>query len=407
MEASDRLKLFCNPRTRRPRPDHPETAFAAPAAVQTVGRFHATLPAYRPTPLIALNQLARQLHVGGLWLKDESRRFGLKAFKILGASYAVCTTLAERLAIPPPVDFNVFQQPGIRRALSATTLVAASDGNHGLAVAWMAARLGCRSRILLPRGTAACRRAAIRNVGGEALIVKGNYDAAVAQAAREALAQQAIFVQDTSWEGNETIPLRVMQGYLTLFAEAFAQMDPAVPSHVFVPCGVGALAGALQAYLVERYGEARPRLIVVEAAAADCYYRSMAAGGRSVVTVEGDLATRMAGLACGVPSPMGWTLLSRWADGFASCPDAIALEAMSRLAFPEPPDPAVESGECGAVTLGCLMHLMASPSGEAWRAQLGLGPEARILLFSTEGATDPDAYRRAVQAFPGRRRDGD
>jgi diaminopropionate ammonia-lyase len=115
----------------------------------------------------------------------------------------------------------------------------------------------------------------------------------------------------------------------------------------------------------------------------------------------------MAGLACGIPSPIGWTLLSRWADGFASCPDAIALEAMARLAFPDPPDPPVESGECGAVTLGCLQHLMGSPGGEAWRAQLDLGPDARILLFSTEGATDPDAYRQAVQAFPGRCRDGD
>ena len=394
------LKLFCNPRARRPAPKPGETDFASQDAVQTVGRFHETLPGYRPTPLVALGQLARRLGLGGIWLKDESRRFGLKAFKILGASYAVCATLAERLALPRPLDFDAFREDGVRRRLSALTLMAASDGNHGAAVAWMAARLGCRCRILLPRGTAASRYTAIRQLGGEAVAVDGNYDAAVAQAAREAQQRQGLLIQDTDWQGYEDIPRRVMQGYLTLFAEAFAQMAPALPSHVFVPCGVGALAASLQAYLVEKYGAQRPRLIVVEAAAADCYYRSMAAGGEAIVPVEGDLFTCMAGLACGVPSHLGWSILRRWADAFASCPDAVALEAMPPLAFPDPPDPPVEAGECGAVTLGCLQHLMQPQNGQE-RSRLALGPAARILLFSTEGATDPETYRRAVGALPG------
>jgi len=225
--------------------------------------------------------------------------------------------------------------------------------------------------------------------------VDGNYDAAVAQAAREAEERQGLLVQDTAWEGYEDVPRRVMQGYLTLFAEAFEQMAPILPSHVFVPCGVGALAGSLQAYLVEKFGARRPRLIVVEAAAADCYYRSMVGGG-SIVSVGGDLATRMAGLACGVPSQQGWPLLRRWADTFASCPDAVALEAVRKLAFPDPPDPPVEAGECGAVTLGCLRRLMPPQADDAQR-QIELGPTARVLLFSTEGATDPETYRQAIQ----------
>jgi diaminopropionate ammonia-lyase len=393
------LKLFCNPRARRPSPALRDTDFASPEAVRAVGRFHETLPGYRPTPLLALDQMARRLGLDGLWLKDESRRFGLKAFKILGASYAVCATLADRLAMPPPLVFEAFREAGTRRRLSDLTLVAASDGNHGAAVAWMAAQLGCRCRILLPRGTAACRYAAIRHLGGEALQVDGNYDAAVAQAAREARERQGLLVQDTGWEGYEEIPRRIMQGYLTLFEEAFSQMAPVAPSHIFVPCGVGALAAALQAYLVEKYGARRPRLIVVEAAAADCYYRSMAGGGESIVTVDGDLTTRMAGLACGVPSRLGWTILQRWADGFASCPDSVALEAMPQLAFPDPPDPPVEAGECGAVTLGCLQRLMRPRDGDE-RLRLDLGPTSRILLFSTEGATDPEAYRQAVGEPP-------
>jgi diaminopropionate ammonia-lyase len=401
IDTMEGLKLFCNPRARRPSPRPRETDFASQKAVQTVGRFHETLPGYRPTPLVALGQMARRLGLGGIWLKDESRRFGLKAFKILGASYAVCATLAERLALPPPLDFDAFREDRVRRRLSALPLVAASDGNHGAAVAWMAQRIGCRGRILLPRGTAASRYAAIRQLGGEAVVVDGNYDAAVVQAAREAQEGQGLLIQDTGWEGYEDIPRRVMQGYLTLFEEAFAQMAPVMPSHVFVPCGVGALAAALQAYLVEKFGAQRPRLIVVEAAAADCYYRSMAAGGESIISVDGDLTTRMAGLACGVPSRLGWSILRRWADGFASCADEVALEAMPPLAFPDPPDPPVEAGECGAVTLGCLQRLMRPRDGDEG-LRLDLGPTSRILLFSTEGATDPEAFRQAVGELPER-----
>jgi diaminopropionate ammonia-lyase len=396
MEALGRMKLFRNPRARRPGPKSPETAFASPQAVQTVGRFHAGLPGYAPTPLQALDRLARRMGLAGVWIKDESQRFGLKAFKILGASYAVCATLAERLSMPAPLAFDAFRKNGVRRRLRTLTLLAASDGNHGAAVAWMADRLGCRCRILLPRGTAACRHAAIRQLGGEAVQVDGNYDAAVAQAAREARQREGLLIQDTDRDGDEAVPIRVMQGYLTLFEEAFSQMGPVPPSHIFVPCGVGSLAASLQAYLLEKFGVERPRLVVVEAAAADCYYRSMAAGGESIVAVDGDLRTCMAGLACGVPSRLGWKILRRWADGFASCPDEVALEAIPQLAFPDPPDPAVESGECGAVALGCLQRLMQLPDGSEVPARLGLGSDSRILLFSTEGATDPETYRRAV-----------
>ena len=380
MAPPNPLNLLCNPRARHPSPDAPDTTFASPEAVQTVRAFHRTMPAYRPTPLVALDRLAQTLGVRDIWVKDESSRFGLKAFKGLGASYAVCATLAAHLALPPPLNFNDFSQPDIRRALSEFTLVTASDGNHGIAVAWMASQLGCHSRVLLPRGTAACRLDAIQVVGGEAIIVEGNYDDAVRQAAREADDRGGILIQDTA-----------------LFDEVFEQLGETCPTHLFVPCGVGALAAALQAYLVEKFAGQRPILIVIEAAAADCYYRSMAAGGRKIIPVRGDLTTCMAGLACGEPTRPGWEILRRYADGFASCRDAIAITGMQRLAFPLAPDPPIESGESGAVSLGCLCHLMPPEAGQESQTRLGLGPESRILLFSTEGATDPGSYRQVIR----------
>ena len=400
MAPSALLNLFCNPHARHPSHEPPDTAFASPEAVQMVRRFHHSMPAYHPTPLVALDQLAQTLGVSNIWVKDESKRFGLKAFKGLGASYAVCATLAEHFNMPPPLNFIDFNQAGIRRSLSEFTLMSASDGNHGLAVAWMAGQLGCRSRILLPHGTANCRLDAIQAVGGEAVVVEGNYDDAVRRAAREANDQGGILIQDTAWEGYETIPRRIMQGYLTLFDEAFTQMGTTCPTHLFVPCGVGALAAALQAYLVERFTDHRPILIVIEAAAADCYYRSMIAGGRTIVPVKGHLATRMAGLACGEPTRPGWEILRRYTDGFASCHDPVAEAGMQRLACPLPPDPPIESGDCGAVPMGCLCHLMQPAAGQDGPARLGLGPESRILLFSTEGATDPVSYRQAIRRLP-------
>jgi len=400
MATSTPLNLFCNPRARKTSQAVPDTTFASPEAVQVVRQFHRTMPTYRATPLVALDQLARTLGVSDLRVKDESKRFGLKAFKGLGASYAICATLAEHFNMSPPLNFTDFNQPDLRRALSQVTLMSASDGNHGRAVAWMASQIGCRSRILLPHGTATCRLDAIRAIGGEAVVVDGNYDDAVRLAARDADDQGGILIQDTAWEGYEAIPRRIMQGYLTLFDEAFEQMGSTGPTHLFVPCGVGALAAALQAYLVQKFTDHRPILVVIEAAAADCYFRSMTAGGHTIVPVKGHLTTRMAGLACGEPTRPGWEILRRYADGFASCQDAIAEAGMQRLAFPLPPDPPIESGDCGAVSMGCLGHMMQPEAGQPWQARLGLQPESRILLISTEGATDRASYEQAIRHLP-------
>lgn len=396
-----RMKWFTNSRARETSANAPDTRWASPEAVEKVGRFHRSMPAYRPTPLVSLDMLARRMGLGGIWVKDESQRFGLKAFKALGASYAVCATLAERLGMTPPLNFMDFLRPDLRLQLSTYTLVTASDGNHGAAVAWMAAQLGCGCRVFLPVGTTKGRLEAIRNLGGDAVVIDGNYDNAVRKAARDARDQGGILVQDTAWEGYDAIPRRVMQGYLTLFDEALAQMAPVMPTHIFVPCGVGALAASLQAYLVERLGRDRPVLVVVEAAAADCYYRSMVAGGRRIIPVKGKLATCMAGLACGEPTQPGWAILRHYADGFASCGDDMARKGMLRMAFPLPPDPAVESGECGAVSLGCLCHLMQGEEARDWQKQIGLQTTSRILLFSTEGATDPASYRQVLRRGAG------
>ena len=283
-----------------------------------VRRFHHSMPLYRPTPLVPLKQLAHRLGLGFIWVKDESQRLGLKAFKGLGASYAVCATLAQRFNMPGPLKFDAFRKPHIQTLLPDITLVAASDGNHGAAVAWMANQLGSRSLVFLPDGTADVRVRAIEELGGKAVVADGNYDHAVRQAAREADQKNKILIQDTAWEGYETVPQYVMQGYLTLLDEALEQVDGVLPTHILVPCGVGAFAAALQAYLVEKFAGIRPILIAIEAAAADCYFRSMVAGGQKIIPVTGDLKTRMAGLACGEPTRPGWKILRQYADGFVS-----------------------------------------------------------------------------------------
>ena len=180
------MKLWYNPRARQEILEPPDTKFARAEAVNKVRHFHRTLPGYQPTPLVALEALAQAQGLGGIWVKDESHRLGLKAFKALGASYAVCATLAQRMDMPPPLDFSAFKQAIARAALPGGGLFAASDGNHGAAVAWMAAQLDCPSHIYLPHGTARSRQEAIRALGGEAVVIKGNYDDAVRQAARMA-----------------------------------------------------------------------------------------------------------------------------------------------------------------------------------------------------------------------------
>ncbi len=371
-------------------------AFSARTAAK-VRRFHESLPQYRPTPLVRLRKLAGYLGVRDILVKDESFRFNLGAFKALGASHALFRAVAERLNLRADQrSFQALMNTEVKEQVAGITCITATDGNHGRAVAWLAMQLGCTAVVYMPRGSSAARVQGIREFGARVSIIDGNYDDAVRLAENHALKNGWLLIQDTARPEYEHIPRCVMQGYMTMFVEAFEQMGGVMPTHVFAQCGVGSFSGACQAYLVQRFGEQRPVFTVVEPENAACYYESMIKGNGKPHIVEGNLATIMAGLACGEPNPLAWGILHDYADMFISCPDEVTLTGMRMLGNPLQGDDRVISGESGAVTLGLLYHLLRDrkylPAGNA----LALNRHSSILLFSTEGDTDPEMYRNIV-----------
>ena len=373
------------------------TASFSSRQIGEVREFHRSIEGYEPTPLATLSGLSELLGIKAVWVKDESFRFGLNAFKVLGATYALCRTLEEKLQcgrILP--DGEVLSRPDVKKQLADITWVTATDGNHGRAVAWGAQRFGCRSVVFMPAGSSAIRLENIRRHGAEASIIEGNYDDAVRLAAEQAERNDWLLVQDTARPGYTNIPLQIMQGYLTMFDEAFDQIGGDKPTHVFIQCGVGSLAASLQAYLVECFGNQRPVLVCVEPTRAACFYQSIAAGDGSPHPVTGSLNTIMAGLACGEPSSVAWEILRDFGDVFIACPDLVAARGMRVLANPLPGDRRIISGESGAVTLGLVYEIMTDPTNRQLREHLDLTGSSRILLFSTEGDTDPQMYRKVV-----------
>lgn len=238
-----------------------------------------------------------------------------------------------------------------------------------------------------------------KNEGG-VTIEEVNYDACVRMAAAEAAeTEHGVVIQDTAWEGYEEIPTWIMQGYGTMAAEAVEQLrqqEIGRPTHIFIQAGVGSLAGAVAAYFANRYPTDPPKVVVLEARAADCHYRSALAGDGLPRAVDGDLETIMAGLACGEPNPISWDILRRCASAFLSCPDWVSARGMRMLAAPLKGDPAVCSGESGAVGMGALAAIMEDGAYQELREVLCLDRSSQVLLFSTEGDTDPERYRRIL-----------
>lgn len=369
--------------------------FLRPVATEAPWAFHHTLPDYAPTPLVRLPGLARALGVGEVLVKDESHRFGLNAFKGLGGIYALARAAGEVLGLAGPLTWERLQTPAARQALAGVEFVTATDGNHGRGVAWAARRLGCRAHVYLPAGSVPARAQAILDAGAvEAEILPLSYDDTVAHAARLAREKGWRLIQDTSWPGYEDVPAWIVQGYTTMAREAAEQLEElglARPTHVFLQAGVGAMAGGVLGYLAARYGEAAPDFLIAEPEDIPCIYASAQAGQPR--RVEGQAGTIMAGLNCGTPCSLTWPVLRDLARWYAACPDAVAEEGMRLLGRPHPGDPAVVSGESGAVTAGLLARLAQSPL----RQDLGLGEDSVVLLFSTEGDTDPEHYRQVLR----------
>jgi diaminopropionate ammonia-lyase len=372
-----------------------DVADFSPAVAQRVREFHASFSQYCPTPLVALPGLAGELGLKNVCVKDESKRFGLNAFKVLGGSYAVARCLAQRLNLPEQ-GLTRSQLQGA--ADGKITFISTTDGNHGRGLAWTARELGYPCIIYMPKGSEPTRRNNILALGAQCTITDLNYDDTVRMSWNLAQEKGYVMVQDTAWDGYEQIPTWIMQGYLTLAAEILDQMQAASirPTHCFLQAGVGSFAAAVAAFLVAAMGSAAPRIILVEPHAADCFYQSALAGDGKPHAVGGSLQTLMAGLACGEPSSQAWSILKDYTTAFMSCPDYMAANGMRMLAAPVHGDEALVSGESGAAGAGALHWLMCHPAAEDQREALGLNGEASVLLISTEGDTVPHIYRSIV-----------
>lgn len=355
----------------------------APAEAGCPLAFHRTLPGYAPTPVVEAPAVAAALGVGCVWVKDESSRLGMPSFKILGASWATYRAICRRLGRDPEPAIPLGELRDQLAAYGPLHLVAATDGNHGRAVARMARLLGVSAEILVPDDMVSARRDAIASEGAHVTVVPGSYDNAVARSAE--LADEAhLVISDTSWPGYEDVPGWVIDGYATIGLEVDAQLaerDAAPPNIVVAQIGVGAFAAAMV-----RYAKQHPatRVVGVEPANADCVTASVEAG--ELVEVPGPHVSIMAGLNCGNASLIAWPVISRGIDVLVTIDDEPAREAMRLLA-----DAGVVSGESGAAGLGGLLWA---------RETLSLPADATVLLVSTEGATDPQAYEQIVGRVP-------
>lgn len=369
-----------------------------PGITDEARAFHAQLPRYEMTPLKRLSHLATRLGLGSIWVKDESARMRLNAFKALGGSFAIYRFICQKVG-RPNLSFADLMSDEIRASLGDVTFTSATDGNHGKGLAWAARKLAFPCVIYVHKNTSQARIAAIAEYGAEVRVVDGNYDDAVRQCERDARANGWQVISDTSWPGYEDVPMWVMQGYTTLLAETQEQLAAqgiVKPTHIFLQAGVGAFAASMIAFYKKLFGAEAPISTVVEPRTAACLYHSMAIGDGQPHSITGELDTIMAGLACGEPSPLAWQIIRDCADFIVTAPDYVAAKGMRMYGVPLKGDPYVISGESGAVTLGALAFIMEYEGAAELRHQLQLNESSRVLLINTEGNTDPDYFRNVV-----------
>lgn len=365
-------------------------------SAKEVHHFHASFPVYKETPLAELKETAKDMGLADIYVKDESYRFGLNAFKVLGGSYAIGNYLAKRLGKNiSEMPYEKLVSEDVKKELGEITFVTATDGNHGRGVAWTARQLQQKAVVYMPKGSAAERLNNILAEGADASITELNYDEAVRLANSQAEEKGWVMVQDTAWDGYEDIPTWIMQGYGTMAYEAYTQL-PEKPTHIFLQAGVGSMAGAVAGFFSAVYGEDRPIITVVEPNKADCVFRTAEAADGKLHFVTGDMDTIMAGLACGEPCSIGWNVLRDYADNFISCPDYAAAQGMRILGNPAAGDNKVVSGESGAAAFGCVAEIMRNPELAELKAKLKLDENSRVLFFSTEGDTDKENYKAIV-----------
>ncbi len=332
-------------------------------------------------------------------MKNEAERFGLNAFKAMGGLYAIGKHLAALLGKEiSEVSLAELQSKQFIDEVGQITFITATDGNHGRGVAWAAKTVGQKAIVYLPKGASLSRLEAIREEGAFAEVTNMNYDDTVRMCADLADEKGYVLIQDTAWEGYEEVPLSIMQGYAAIALELVKELESLKqhpPTHVFLQAGVGSFAAAVAAYLMNHYHLNPPQIVIFESDQADCYYKSFASKENERRVVSGDLNTIMAGLACGEPSTVAFNMLEQCSTGVFSCSDEIAALGMRIYASPIKNDPRIISGESGAGTLGLLYYLLNNDDGKL-AEEIGLNAYSNVLLFNTEGDTDPRSFRDIV-----------
>lgn len=376
-----------------------------------VRQFHTQLDYYHPTPLVSLPNLAKELGVKAIVIKDESHRFELKAYKALGGSYALAKILADHLHMD-------IHDPDISTAAAKLdtplTFITATAGNHGIGVAWAAQKMRQKAIIYMPRSTPTANIDRVQQLGAECIVTNHSYDDTVRLANDMAKNNGWILIQDTAWGGYHDIPTWICQGYLTMADEAIEQMESlglGLPTHVMLQAGVGSMAGSVLAYLVDKLNPEHFQSIIAEPAVANCLFRSATSPEGEAVNISEKIDTIMTGmacevpkafdtimtgLACGEPNPDTWPILKQCSHYFAHVDDSISALGMRVLGNPLLGDPQIISGASGAITLGLLYQICHNPRYVENRTQLKLDNEAVILLFNTEGDTNPSGYRNIV-----------
>ncbi|MEG1848611.1 MAG: diaminopropionate ammonia-lyase [Lachnospiraceae bacterium] len=370
-------------------------------AVRKARIFHESFPQYTKTPLVKLDHMAKFLGLQNIYIKDESYRFGLNAFKVLGGSFAMARYIAKQIGKDvSELPYHVLTSEALRKEFGQATFFTATDGNHGRGVAWAANKLGQKAVVFMPKGSTETRLQNILAENATATIEEVNYDECVRMAADAASkTPHGVVVQDTAWDGYEEIPAWIMQGYGTMAMEAGEQLqeyDCDRPTHIFIQAGVGSLAGAVQGYFANLYPENPPTVVVVEADVAACLYKGSVAADGNLRIVDGEMQTIMAGLACGEPNTISWDILKNHVDTFIACPDWMAANGMRMLSAPIKGDTQITSGESGAAPFGVLACIMQMDEYKDLRKHLNLNADSKVLLFSTEGDTDPERYRSIV-----------
>ena len=361
-----------------------DTSAYSLATTEPVRKLHTSFDVYNETPLIELKNFKG---VRSVFVKDESQRFGLKAFKGLGGVWAIYKVISRELGLSNPTLDELFQR---RDELSEMTFITTTDGNHGKGVSWAAGLFGCKSYVFMPRGTVEVRAQAIRDAGSATVeITDMTYDDCVKFTARLAEEKHWHLIQDTSWAGYEDIPAQIMLGYSTLAYEALRQMNYQRPTHIFLQAGVGSMAGAIAAVFAEVFKDNPPRITIVEPEEVACFYETMKIGDGKIHSATGNGQTMMAGLNCATPCELAWKILRRYAADAATITDDVAADAMRTLAAH-----GIISGESGCA--GFALANAALDSSELSR-KLELDADAIIFVINTEGDTDPDNYKRILR----------